>query len=219
MACPVKIYQSEHGPAMQNSQSHLAYLALEHAIVTLALPPGALVTEKQLIDLSGHGRTPVREAIQKLAWQRLIVVKPRVGLQIAEIRPSDHSHVMQVRRELEPIAAALVAEHATDEQRIRLIECARRMGDCAVSGDLAAFFAADKSFDEIFEEACPNAFIISALGPVQTHSRRLWYAKANADRMDRSISLHVAVIRAIQQGKAADSRKAMTSLIDYHSRQ
>ena len=204
---------------MQNSQSHLAYLALEHAIVTLALPPGALVTEKQLIDLSGHGRTPVREAIQKLAWQRLIVVKPRVGLQIAEIRPSDHSHVMQVRRELEPIAAALVAEHATDEQRIRLIECARRMGDCAVSGDLDAFFAADKSFDEIFEEACPNAFIISALGPVQTHSRRLWYAKANADRMDRSISLHVAVIRAIQQGKAADSRKAMTSLIDYHSRQ
>ncbi|KQV27948.1 GntR family transcriptional regulator [Rhizobium sp. Root1203] len=204
---------------MQNSQSHLAYLALEHAIVTLALPPGALVTEKQLIDLSGHGRTPVREAIQKLAWQRLMVVKPRVGLQIAEIKPSDHSHVMQVRRELEPIAAALVAEHATDEQRNRLVDCARTMGDCAVSGDLAAFFAADKAFDEILEEACPNAFIISALAPVQTHSRRLWYSKANPDRMDRSISLHVAVIRAIQQGKAADARKAMMSLIDYLSHQ
>ncbi len=57
---------------MQNSQSHLAYLALEHRIVTLALKPGALVTEKQLIELAGHGRTPVREAIQKLAWQGLI---------------------------------------------------------------------------------------------------------------------------------------------------
>jgi DNA-binding GntR family transcriptional regulator len=204
---------------MQNSQSHLAYLALEHAIVTLALLPGALVTEKQLIDLSGHGRTPVREAIQKLAWQRLIVVKPRVGLQIAEIKPSDHRHVMQVRRELEPIAAALVAEHASDEQRNQLVDCARTMGDSAVSGDLAAFFAADKTFDEILEEACPNAFIISALAPVQTHSRRLWYAKANHDRMDRSISLHVAVIRAIQQSKAADARKAMTSLIDYLSYQ
>jgi DNA-binding GntR family transcriptional regulator len=204
---------------MQNSQSHLAYLALEHAIVTLALLPGALVTEKQLIDLSGHGRTPVREAIQKLAWQRLIVVKPRVGLQIAEIKPSDHRHVMQVRRELEPIAAALVAEHASDEQRNQLVDCARTMGDSAVSGDLAAFFAADKTFDEILEEACPNAFIISALAPVQTHSRRLWYSTANPDRMDRSISLHVAVIRAIQQSKAADARKAMTSLIDYLSYQ
>ena len=92
---------------MQNSQSHLAYLALEHAIVTLMLKPAALVTEKQLIDLAGHGRTPVREAIQKLAWQGLITVRPRVGLQIAEVRPDDHANVMQVRRELEPIAAAL----------------------------------------------------------------------------------------------------------------
>lgn len=202
---------------MSDSQSHLAYLALEHAIVTLALEPGALVNEKQLIDLSGHGRTPVREAIQKLAWQGLIVVKPRVGLQIAEIRSTDHAHVMQVRRELEPIAAALVAEKATDGERNRLIECARAMGDCAVSGDLAAFFSADKAFDEILEEACPNAFITAALAPVQTHSRRLWYAKASPERMDRSISLHVAVIRAMHQGKAAEARKAMTVLIDYLS--
>ncbi|MBB3964541.1 GntR family transcriptional regulator [Rhizobium metallidurans] len=198
-----------------SSQSHLAYLALEHAIVTLALTPGALVNEKQLIDLSGHGRTPVREAIQKLAWQGLIVVKPRVGLQIAEIGLTDHAHVMQVRRELEPIAAALVAEHATEGQRNQLVECARAMSNCAVSGDLAGFFAADKAFDEILEESCPNAFITSALGPVQTHSRRLWYSKASPERMDRSISLHVAVIRAIQQGKAGEARKAMTALIDY----
>jgi DNA-binding GntR family transcriptional regulator len=202
---------------MPNSQSHLAYLALEHAIVTLALAPGALVNEKQLIDLSGHGRTPVREAIQKLAWQGLIVVKPRVGLQIAAIKPEDHANVMQVRRELEPIAAALVAAHATDRQRNQLVECARALGDCAVSGDLAAFFAADKAFDEILEEACPNAFITSALGPVQTHSRRLWYSKASPARMDRSISLHVAVIRAIQQGNATEARKAMAILIDYLS--
>ena len=80
---------------MQNSQSHLAYLALEHRIVTLALKPGALVTEKQLIELAGHGRTPVREAIQKLAWQGLIHVRPRVGLQVTEIDAKDHHHVMQ----------------------------------------------------------------------------------------------------------------------------
>ncbi len=202
---------------MQNSQSHFAYLTLERAIVTLALKPGALVTEKQLIDMVGHGRTPVREAIQKLAWQGLILVKPRVGLQIAEIGPKDHENVMQVRRELEPIAAALVADHATDEQRVQLVECARAMGECAVNGDLTAFFAADKAFDEILEEACPNAFITAALGPVQTHSRRLWYSTANPQRMDRSISLHVAVIRAIQQGKAEEARKAMRVLIDYLS--
>ncbi|MFS2174751.1 GntR family transcriptional regulator [Rhizobium pisi] len=200
---------------MQTSQSHLAYLALEHLIVTLALKPGALVTEKQLIDMAGHGRTPVREAIQKLAWQGLVLVKARVGLQVAEIAPGDHGNVMQVRRELEPIAAGLAAEHATDEQRARLIECVRAMEECAVTGDLAGFFSADKAFDEILEDACPNGFIMAALGPVQTHSRRLWYSTASPERMDRSISLHVAVIRAIHAGKPDEARAAMTALIDY----
>ncbi|MDL2398629.1 GntR family transcriptional regulator [Rhizobium mayense] len=202
---------------MQNSQSHLAYLALEHLIVTLALKPGALVTEKQLIELAGHGRTPVREAIQKLAWQGLIHVRPRVGLQIAEIRPEDHMHVMQVRRELEPIAASLVASHATQEQREQLLDCARLMTDCAATGDLAGFFAADKTFDEILEEACPNGFMTAALGPVQTHSRRLWYSTATPGGMDRSIALHVRVIRAIHQGSPDNARKAMATLIDYLS--
>ncbi|EJB02708.1 transcriptional regulator [Rhizobium leguminosarum bv. trifolii WSM597] len=203
---------------MQTSQSHLAYLALEHLIVTLVLKPGALVTEKQLIDMAGHGRTPVREAIQKLAWQRLVLVKPRVGLQVAEIAPGDHGNVMQVRRELEPIAASLAAEHATDEQRVRLGDCARAMEDCAVTGNLAGFFAADKTFDEILEDACPNGFIMAALGPVQTHARRLWYSTANPERMDRAIALHVAVILAIRQGRPEEAHAAMATLIDYLAR-
>src|SRR6218665_2490644 len=93
------------------SQAHTAYLALEGLIVTMKLKPGALVTEKQLIELAGHGRTPVREAIQKLAWQGLMEVRPRVGLQVAAIRPEDHRHVMETRRRLEPLAAEQVAEH------------------------------------------------------------------------------------------------------------
>lgn len=202
---------------MQNSQSHLAYLALEHLIVTLALKPGALVTEKQLIDMGGHGRTPIREAIQKLAWQGLILVKPRVGLQISEIREQDHANVMQVRRELEPIAAALAAQHANAEQRAELSHCAKLMADSAANRDLASFFAADKAFDEIIEDACPNSFITSALGPVQTHSRRLWYSTATPDRMDRSIALHIEVIQAIQRADVAEASRAMRSLIDYLS--
>jgi len=85
------------------------------------------------------------------------------------------------------------------------------------TGDLAAFFAADKTFDEILEEACPNSFITSALGPVQTHSRRLWSASSSPDRMDQSISLHVEVVRAIQQGRSQDANRTMGALIKYLS--
>lgn len=200
---------------MQNSLSHLAYLALEYPIVTLRLKPGALVTEKQLIEIAGHGRTPVREAIQKLAWQGLIHVRPRVGLQIAEIRADDHHNVMQVRRELEPIAAALAATHANQQQRDQLQGCAQLMTQSAETDDLPGFLAADKTFDEVLEDACPNNFIIAALGPVQTHARRLWYAAAAPRRMDRAIAMHVQAIRAIHDGDAEDARVAMASLIDY----
>ena len=195
------------------SFSHQAYLALEHLLVTRQLAPGAMVTEKQLIEAAGHGRTPVREAIQKLAWQGLIAVRARVGLQITEVRDQDHAHVLQVRRELEPLVAALAAEHANTTQRAALIDCAQAMAASAATGNLSGFFAADKQFDDILDDACPNAFLTQALAPLRTHARRLSYAQISVERMDRAIALHVGVIRAIQQGDAALAHKTMSQLI------
>lgn len=199
------------------SQSHLAYLALEQQIVTLKLKPGALVNERQLIELSGYGRTPVREAIQKLEWQGLVLVRPRVGLQIAEIQPTDHKAIMAIRLKLEPLLARLAAENADDAQRVALLDCAKAMTAAATAGSFDAFLSADKEFDEIIEEACPNPFLISALAPLQSHSRRMWYARATVGKMDRSVSLHVAVIRAIHQGKGDQAESAMEALIAYLS--
>jgi len=195
------------------SLSHQAYLALEHLLVTRQLEPGAMVTEKQLIEAAGHGRTPVREAIQKLAWQGLIAVRARVGLQITEVRDQDHAHVLQVRRELEPLVAALAAKHANTTQRAALIDCAQAMAASAATGNLSGFFAADKQFDNILDDACPNAFLTQALAPLRTHARRLYYAQISVERMDRAIALHVGVIRAIQQGDAALAHKTMSQLI------
>lgn len=199
------------------SQAHLAYLALEGLIVTLKLKPGSLVTERQLIDLAGHGRTPVREAIQKLEWQGLIAVRPRAGLQITAIRAEDHAEVMATRRQLEPLAADLVARHAGEEHRERLVECAQSMTACSIRSDLEGFLAADKVFDEILEEACPNRFLTGALAPLQTHARRLWFARADNRHMDRSVDLHVKVIRAIRNGDGRAASEAMADLLDYLS--
>lgn len=197
------------------SLSHLAYLALEREIVTLKLKPGARVTEKELIDLAGHGRTPVREAIQKLEWQGLIEVKPRVGLLVTEIHPEDHKDIMAVRHKLEPLAASLVAESANAGQREGLLACAQAMTAAAVAGDFEGFLSADKQFDEIVEEACPNRFLIAALAPLQTHSRRLWFARATPEKMDRSVAFHVSVIRAIHKGDASEAQTAMEALISH----
>ncbi|CAK7256400.1 MULTISPECIES: GntR family transcriptional regulator [unclassified Shinella] len=196
------------------SQAHLAYLALEGLIVTLKLKPGSLVTERQLIALAGHGRTPVREAIQKLEWQGLIAVRPRAGLQITAIRPEDHAEVMATRRQLEPLAADLVARHAGEAHRSELVACAQAMTACSIHSDMEGFLAADKAFDEIMEAACPNRFLTAAVAPLQTHARRLWFARADNRQMDRSVDLHVKVIRAIRNADGPAAATAMATLID-----
>jgi DNA-binding GntR family transcriptional regulator len=195
--------------------SRQAYRRLENLIVTMKLQPGALVTEKQLIGLAGQGRTPVREAIQKLEWQGLMRVRPRVGLQVTEIIESDHSAIMQVRRQLEPAAAMLVAEHANEEQRTALLDCAKAMGAAAATGDIPGFLEADKRFDDILEEACPNRFLTLALAPLQTHSRRRWFSTASIERMDQSVTQHVGVIRAIRAGDVDGAQGAMETLLTY----
>lgn len=196
------------------SQADRAYRALEGLIVSLKLAPGTPVTERELIALSGLGRTPVREAIQKLSWQGLMEVRPRAGLRITAIRPGDHAEVMQTRRRLEPLAAELVAIHASDQQRERLIACAQAMTACSIRADIEGFLAADKDFDGIMEEACPNRFLTAALAPLRTHARRLWFARAGERHMDRSIELHVRVIRTIRQADAPAAAAAMTELMD-----
>lgn len=198
-----------------HSQAHLAYLALERLIVTLKLPPGMLLTEKQLIELAGHGRTPVREAIQKLAWQELMEVRPRVGLQITAIKPDDRVHLMQTRQRLEPLAASLVAEHANADARRAMSECAAAMSACTAPGDLESFLVADKVFDELMEEVCPNRFLTAALAPLQTHTRRIWFATASVERMRGSVERHVRVIDAITLADAERAAAAMSALMSY----
>lgn len=199
------------------SQAHLAYLAIERLIVTLKLEPGALVTERQLIELAGLGRTPVREAIQKLAWQGLMDVRPRVGLQITTIHPDDQAHVMQTRQKLEPLAAALVAQHASADARTEIKACAAAMTVCAGAGDLEGFLVADKVFDELMEEACPNRFLTAALAPLQTHARRIWFASASVEKMVGSVRRHVRVIEAIEGADTVGASSAMSALMDYLS--
>jgi DNA-binding GntR family transcriptional regulator len=199
---------------MSGSQSRLAYRRLESLIVTLELAPGSLVTEKQLISLSGLGRTPVREAIQRLEWESLIEVKPRAGLMIAALDPASPALIMATRRQLEPLAARLMVGRIDAAIRERLIECARQMTECSVTGDMQRFLAADKLFDEILEETCPNPFISKALASLQTHSRRYWFAGANQDALEQSVALHVRVIRALLSNGADAAEKEMTALVD-----
>src|SRR3954451_25024968 len=90
-----------------------AYYAIRELIVTLALPPGAVVREPELTAQLGIGRTPVREALRRLAQERLIEVFPRRGMFVTKVDVRDLARLCEVRVALEPEAARLAAERAT----------------------------------------------------------------------------------------------------------
>lgn len=201
-------------------QSHAdhAYRVLEALIVTLELRPGSVVTEKGLVDRVGLGRTPVREALQKLSWEGLLEVRPRSGIKISDIRPEDYVRVMEPRLLLEPLLARAAARFADETTIEHLMETGAAMKEHAAAGDVVGFLAADKRFDQLLEEACPNPYLTKVLDPLRTHARRYWYRYGATGRPAESAALHVRVIDRIQARDEAGAAAAMSALMDYINR-
>ncbi len=84
-----------------SSLTDRAYGELEERIVTLQLEPGAVLSETTLAQQLGFGRTPVREALQRLAREGLVVIFPRRGILVSEIDVKRQLALLEVRRERE----------------------------------------------------------------------------------------------------------------------
>ena len=94
------------GKQARQSLADRAYDRLEEMIATLELRPGSIVTEGELVERLGIGRTPLREAVQRLAAQRLVTTLPRRGLVVSEVNLTDHLGVLETRRVLDRLIAA-----------------------------------------------------------------------------------------------------------------
>src|SRR5580698_10214503 len=108
-----------------------AYRALEEEIVTLRIAPGTVVSEAILSRRLGVGRTPVREALQRLAREWLVVILPRRGIVVSEIDPVRQLRLLEARREIERFLARSAARRATDTQRNHFREIAAGMDRAA----------------------------------------------------------------------------------------
>lgn len=99
------------------SLAEQAYRTLTDQLVTLQISPGSPLNDEQLARELGVGRTPVREALKRLEAERLVVAYPRRGTFATEVHLTDLGHVSEVRRQLEPLAAAAAARRATPADR------------------------------------------------------------------------------------------------------
>src|SRR5262245_8227343 len=124
-----------------------AYRLLEEQIVTLRLKPGEFLSEYALAEGLAIGRTPIREALQRLAREGLVTILPRKGILVSETDPRKQLLVLEVRRELERLLARLGAQRASGEQRARFRQIADGMDYAARSNDDIAFMRLDRDLN------------------------------------------------------------------------
>lgn len=110
-----------------------AYREIRDRLVMLDIRPGSPINEDQLGTSLGIGRTPVREALKRLAYERLVVAYPRRGTFATDVNITDLAHISEVRQHLEPIAAASAARRATTPERASFLELAETLRSEAVS--------------------------------------------------------------------------------------
>ena len=123
----------------KESLSEQAYRKLEEQIVTLKLQPGEVLSESAISDQLGIGRTPIREALQRLCREGLIVILPRRGILVSDINVGRQIELLLVRREVERLMVRLSARRASDEERQDFRDLAVQMTHAANAEDVEAF--------------------------------------------------------------------------------
>lgn len=197
------------------SLTERAYASIEELIVTLQLEPGSALSEPELSALLGIGRTPVREALQRLARERLVTILPRRGIVVSEINVASQLRLLEVRRELERLIARSAARRATDVERIRFVDIAASFEALAAADDGMGFMRTDRDFNVLCSTAAHNEFAAGAMALMHGLSRRFWYLHHRTSaNMPRTAKLHAAIARAIAAGDEALAASASDKLLD-----
>ena len=152
-----------------------AYHELRDRIVTLRLPPGSMLREDELMRELAIGRTPLREAVKRLALENLVAVQPRRGTFVADVEAADIVHITEVRAELEGYAAELAALRMDGETRRRAEELRRAIDELERADDQDGLMRFDERIHRFIWEASGNAYLVETLERYFTLSLRVWY--------------------------------------------
>ncbi len=198
------------------SEAEKAYESMEAMVVIGQLSPGSLHTERELGELLQFGRTPIREALQRLAHEGLVEIQPRRGIQIPPISMDDQMKLLRVRRAVESICIETACENASDTQRRTLADLAENLKRSADNVDNRAdFLRILRTAHEALTEAADNPFLVRAMRPVHGLSRRFWFFHATFEDYQHAASLHADILHTVSKGDKQAAGAASHALIDY----
>jgi DNA-binding GntR family transcriptional regulator len=184
-----------------------AYSELRDRIISLGIAPGAPINEDALGVELDMGRTPVREAIKRLALENLVTVFPRRGTFASEINITDLAHIADVRVPLEGHAAARAAERINARRREQLIELRDELDTQDAGEDAATLIALDARVHRFVYACAGNPYLEETLGRYFNLSLRIWYLVLDRlPHLTERVREHRALLEAIRDGDAERAR-------------
>jgi DNA-binding GntR family transcriptional regulator len=183
--------------------------------VALQLKPGDPLSEKDIAAHYGVSRTPVREAIQRLADERLIEVFPQSGTFVARIPYQDLPEAMVIRKALEVASVRLAASRASKSQLLALATIIEQQREAAEANDRASFHRADEAFHAKIAEISGYPGIWRQVLQVKVQVdryRRLTLVQEG--RMAQVIADHEQILEGISSGSTPDAERAMEAHLD-----
>jgi DNA-binding GntR family transcriptional regulator len=201
-----------------DSLSDVAYDRIEDLIVHCGVAPGASMTTSELQELVKLGRTPVHQAVRRLAAETLIRIRPRDGLQISPINLQRDRRLLQLRREMDRFVAELATERLDANQRNRLIRLGMAMQERRRAMDVHEFNAYDRQLDTVLLDAAGEPFLDRTLRPLHTIFRRTGHVHLThldgAAGLARTIECHLALLNAVVDRNTKGAKSASDALID-----
>jgi DNA-binding GntR family transcriptional regulator len=191
-----------------------AYRELRDRLVTLRIPPGSPIDEDQIGRELRMGRTPVREAIKRLAHENLVTVFPRRGTFASEINITDLAHIADVRAQLEGHAAYRAAERITEAQRTELSALLEELQQSRGTDDLESLMELDTRVHRFIYRTAANPFMEETLARYFNLSLRIWYLVIDRlPHLSARVHEHQDVLLAIADGEAERAREILAGHI------
>jgi len=187
-----------------------AYHELRDRIVKLQLRPGTVLREDELMAELGIGRTPLREAVKRLALENFVAVQPRRGTYVTEVDAAEIVHITEVRAELESYAAELAARRMDAGARRAADALLEQIEEMARADDQEALMALDERIHSFVWEASGNPYLINTLERYFSLSLRIWYVVLDrVPGLGHAVHDQAALLTALTDRDAPRARRIM----------
>ena len=193
------------------SLAEQAYVKLEQMIITLELPPGAVVSENEISQMLGIGRMPIREAFKRLESCGLVSIIPRRGILISEIKTDEIFLQLEVRAALEELIVKRACKYATPSERSRLMKLAEDYEEATKSNDRMHAVKIDDEFNQLIGDCSKNPFASHAILPFYALIQRIYYYNYETNEA-LTLEINYAHIELMKVIASGEEQKAIEKL-------